>query len=286
MHQNPVDSPQVAETLKGGLTPQQGCIYRLLRPAFGGGWAHFFVSSSWKRSWLCLGHRLSWGAWRPGPRGEALGQDGRDRPPYGGLVAQVLPSPAGSPPAHGRGGPCEQQCCVPGARARAAASWTGGAGGPLTGPLLTRDELEGPAGHPAPSRAPPSVTRDSTGLQVPWSPGVSCLWCGAWGQERSDPARGEGPGDCGGDGDGAQRPSQGLPRAADAAGAASPGPLWQVGAGLLAAGAATVHGISRLGSDWRRAPWGAGNKTWRGGAPRQGSAWFSGVSGLGCSDAG
>ena len=30
----------------------------------------------------------------------------------------------------------------------------------------------------------------------------------------------------GGDGDGAQRPSQGLPRAADAAGATSPGPLW------------------------------------------------------------
>lgn len=39
---------------------------------------------------------------------------------------------------------------------------------------------------------------------------------------------------------------------------ASPGPCWQDGAGLLAAGEAAARGVSRLGSDRCRAPWGAG----------------------------
>lgn len=78
------------------------------------------------------------------------------------------------------------------------------------------------------------------------------------------------PGDQGGDGAGAQRPSQGLPSSTDTAGAASPGLLWQASAGLLAAGEAMVHGVSRLGSDWHRAPWGAGEQDLEGWGPEAG----------------
>lgn len=170
-------------------------------------------------------------------------------------------------PCLGGGGHCEQQAASQEHR-------QGRQGLRLAG---QRDLSQGPFSPAARSGWPcwmPSPIQGEIAQhdRLHWAPGLRAqgVLSGAGrGAKRGQTLPEERPRGTGGDGAGAKRPKP----CADTWVPASPGPCWQDGAGLLAAREAAARGVSRLGSDRCRAPWGAG---W---GPGQGrSAWFSGIS--------